>query len=133
MSERADQDDRPDGVTPATQYAHVLTATGRFVAVAGQLAIDEHGAVVGEGDPGPQARQVLENLRRPPAAVGATFDDVVEPTCFTTDMGRIAAIRGARGAHTPDDRLPAASAVQVAAPVRPDIPMGIEAFAVPGA
>ncbi|MER6787704.1 hypothetical protein ABT330_24290 [Streptomyces sp. NPDC000658] len=36
----------PDGVAPATRYAHVVAATGRFVAVAGQLAIDEHGAVV---------------------------------------------------------------------------------------
>jgi enamine deaminase RidA (YjgF/YER057c/UK114 family) len=123
----------PAGVAPATQYAHVVTATGRFVAVAGQLAIDEHGAVVGEGDPRAQARQVFENLRRCLAAVDAGFDDVVKLTFFVTDMAHMPAIREARAAHIPDDRLPAASAVQVAALVRPEFLMEIEAFAVLGA
>ncbi|MEW2077249.1 RidA family protein [Streptomyces sp. NPDC012403] len=123
----------PDGVAPAAQYTHVVTGTGRFVAVSGQLALDEDGELVGEGDAGAQARQVFENLRRCLAAAGATFDDVVKLTFFVTDMAHMPAIRAARAEHIPDDRLPAASAVQVAGLVRPEFLMEIEAFAVVGA
>lgn len=120
----------PDGVAPAAQYAHVVTGTGRLVAVSGQLALDEDGALVGEGDAGAQARQVFENLRRCLAAAGATFDDVVKLTYFVTDMAHMPAVRAARAAHLPDDRLPAASAVQVAALVRPEFLLEVEALAV---
>jgi enamine deaminase RidA (YjgF/YER057c/UK114 family) len=120
----------PEGVAPAAQYTHVVLGTGRFVAVSGQLALDEDGRVVGEGDPAAQARQVFENLRRCLASAGATFDDVVKLTFFVTDMAHMGAIRAARAAHIPDDRLPAASAVQVGALVRPEFLMEIEAFAV---
>ncbi|CAM5523074.1 Enamine deaminase RidA (YjgF/YER057c/UK114 family) OS=Streptomyces griseomycini OX=66895 GN=FHS37_006197 PE=4 SV=1 [Streptomyces griseomycini] len=101
-----------------------------MVAVSGQLALDEEGKVVGEGDAGAQARQVFENLRRCLAAAGATFDDVVKLTFFVTDMAHMPAVRAARAEHIPDDRLPAASAVQVAALVRPEFLMEIEALAV---
>ncbi|MEU9221371.1 RidA family protein [Streptomyces sp. NPDC048376] len=120
----------PEGVAPAAQYTHVVLGTGRFVAVSGQLALDEDGRVVGAGDPAAQARQVFENLRRCLASAGATFDDVVKLTFFVTDMAHMGAIRAARAAHIPDDRLPAASAVQVGALVRPEFLMEIEAFAV---
>jgi enamine deaminase RidA (YjgF/YER057c/UK114 family) len=120
----------PDGVFPAAQYSHVVLGTGRFVAVSGQLALDEHGALVGEGDPAAQARQVFENLRRCLAAAGAGFDDVVKLTYFLTDMAHLPAVREARAVHIPDDRLPAASALQVAALVRPEFLLEIEALAV---
>ncbi|GAA4971582.1 RidA family protein [Streptomyces hyderabadensis] len=120
----------PEGVAPAAQYTHVVLGTGRFVAVSGQLALDEDGRVVGEGDAAAQARQVFENLRRCLASAGATFDDVVKLTFFVTDMAHMDAIRAARAEHIPDDRLPAASAVQVGALVRPEFLMEIEALAV---
>jgi enamine deaminase RidA (YjgF/YER057c/UK114 family) len=122
----------PDGVAPAAAYTHVVLGTGRFVAISGQLALDEAGELVGEGDPAAQARQVFENLRRCLAAAGATFDDVVKLTFFVTDMAHMPAVRAARAEHIPDDRLPAASAVQVVSLVRPEFLMEIEAFAVVG-
>ncbi|MFJ4534804.1 RidA family protein [Streptomyces tibetensis] len=120
----------PDGVAAAAQYSHVVVGTGRFVAIAGQLALDERGRLVGEGDPAAQAHQIFENLRHCLAAADATFDDVVKLTYFVTDMAHMPAIRAARAAHIPDDRLPAASAVQVAALVRPEFLIEVEAFAV---
>jgi enamine deaminase RidA (YjgF/YER057c/UK114 family) len=114
----------PDGVAPAAAYSHVVLGTGRFVAVSGQLALDEDNKLVGAGDPAAQARQVFENLRRCLTAAGATFDDVVKLTFFVTDMAHMPAVRA--------DRLPAASAVQVAALVRPEFLMEIEAYAVVG-
>ncbi|MFF8392930.1 RidA family protein [Streptomyces sp. NPDC016172] len=120
----------PDGVATAAQYSHVVIGTGRFVAISGQLPLDERGRLAGEGDPATQARQVFENLRRCLAAAGATFDDIVKLTYFVTDMAHMPAIRAARAEHIPDDRLPAASAVQVAALVRPEFLLEVEAFAV---
>ncbi|WP_020133345.1 RidA family protein [Streptomyces sp. 351MFTsu5.1] len=120
----------PDGVAPAAQYSHVVLGRGRFVAVSGQVALDENGELVGEGDAGAQARQVFENLRRCLAAAGAGFDDVVKLTYFVTDLADLPALRAARAEHIPDDRLPAASAVQVAGLVRPEFLMEVEAFAV---
>ncbi|MFE9611089.1 RidA family protein [Streptomyces sp. NPDC006012] len=122
----------PAGVAPAAQYSHVVAAAGRFVAVSGQLALDGDGALVGAGDPAAQARQVFENLRRCLAAAGADFTDVVKLTYFVTDMAHMPAIRAARAAYIPDDRLPAASAVQVAALVGPEFLMEVEALAVVG-
>lgn len=120
----------PEGVAPAAQYAHVVTGTGRLIAVSGQLALDEDGGLVGAGDAGAQARQVFENLRRCLAAAGAAFDDVVKLTYFVTDMAHMPAVRAARVAHIPDDRVPAASAVQVSALVRPEFLLEVEALAV---
>ncbi|MFH9980893.1 RidA family protein [Streptomyces sp. NPDC017179] len=120
----------PDGVAPAAHYSHVVMGTGRFVAISGQVALDENGELVGEGDPEAQARQIFENLRRCLAAAGTTFDHVVKLTCFVTDPAHLPALRAARAPHMPDDRLPASSAVQVAGLVRPEFLMEVEAFAV---
>ncbi|OIK24153.1 RidA family protein [Streptomyces malaysiense] len=120
----------PAGVAPAAQYSHVVAATGRLVAVSGQLALDEDGELVGVGDPAAQARQVFENLGRCLAAAGAGFEHVVKLTYFVTDMAHMPAVRAARVTRIPDDRLPASSAVQVAGLVSPDFLMEIEALAV---
>ncbi|BCL23995.1 hypothetical protein GCM10017668_58380 [Streptomyces tuirus] len=45
-------------------------------------------------------------------------------------MSELPAVRAARPVHIPDDRLPAASAVQGAALVRPEFLIEVEAFAV---
>ncbi|MGW6978434.1 RidA family protein [Streptomyces sp. NPDC054932] len=120
----------PEGIGPAAHCSHVVRGTGRFVAVSGQCALDERGGVVGEGDPAAQARQVFENLRRCLAAAGVTFDDVVKLTYFVTDIGYLPAVREAREAVIPADRLPASSAVQVSALFRPELLVEVEAFAV---
>ncbi|MCJ0875334.1 RidA family protein [Streptomyces sp. AP-93] len=120
----------PEGVAPGTGYNHVVWGTGRFVAVSGQCAFDEKGELVGEGDAAAQARQVFENLRRCLAAAGATFEDVVKLTYFVTDVAHLPAVREARDEVIAPDRLPASSAVQVAALFRPGLLLEIEAFAV---
>ena len=120
----------PDGIAPATGYSHVVLGSGRFIAISGQIALDENGELVGSGDPAAQAEQVFENLRRCLAAAGATFADVVKLTFFLTDVAHLPAIRAARDAVMDPSKLPASSAVQVAALVEPDFLMEIEAFAV---
>ncbi|MFD7298939.1 RidA family protein [Streptomyces sp. NPDC059897] len=120
----------PEGIAPAPAYSHVVMGSGRLIAVSGQLALDEKGELVGPGDPLAQARQVFENLRRCLAAAGASFEDVVKVTYFVTDVAHMPAVRQARDEFLDPARLPAASAVQVAALMAPDFLMEIEALAV---
>ena len=93
----------PPGVAPGNGYSHVVSGRGRLVAVAGQVALDEHGAVVGIGDPDAQARQVFENLRWCLAAAGAQFADVMKLGVYVTDMAlpARAARRARRGRRPP--------------------------------
>ncbi|MFC8124940.1 RidA family protein [Streptomyces sp. NPDC057302] len=120
----------PDGVFPAAQYTHVVMGTGRFVAIAGQLALDRDGELVGEDDPAAQARQVFDNLWHCLVAAGGSFRDVVKLTYYVTDMAYMRDIRAARDTYMDPELLPAASAVQVSALVAPQFLMEIEAYAV---
>ena len=62
-------------------YTQVVAATGtRFVAIAGQVAIDAEGRLVGPGDFAAQAEQVFRNLRAALEAAGATPADLVKMT-----------------------------------------------------
>jgi enamine deaminase RidA (YjgF/YER057c/UK114 family) len=68
-------------------YSHVIVAEGqRFVFVAGQVARDAQGAVVGRGDMRTQLRQVCENMRIALAAAGARPSDLVQTTTYVTDI-----------------------------------------------
>ncbi|MGK5641070.1 RidA family protein [Streptomyces sp. URMC 126] len=122
----------PEGVAPAGGYSHVVTATGRLVAISGQIALDADGRLVGEGDIRAQTRQVFENLRRCLAAAGGTFGDVVKLTYFVTDVAHLPVVREVRDEFVDAGRLPASSAVQVAALFRPDLLIEVEALAVVG-
>jgi enamine deaminase RidA (YjgF/YER057c/UK114 family) len=120
----------PDGMAPGRGYTHVVTGSGRVVAVSGQVALDDRGEVVGPGDPAAQAQQVFENLRRCLAAAGASFGDVIKLTYFVTDVAHLPAIRSVRDELLGTDRLPASAAVQVAALVSPDLLLEAEALAL---
>lgn len=120
----------PEGVAPGTGYTHVVLGSGRFVAVSGQVALDERGEVVGAGDPAAQARQVFENLRRCLAAAGAGFGDVVKLTYFLTDVAHLPAVRAVRNEYLDADHLPASTAVQVVALFRPELLLEVEAYAL---
>ena len=67
-------------------YSHVVEATGKLIFIAGQLARDKTGVLVGKGDMPAQIRQTCENISLALAASGATFRDVVETITFVTDM-----------------------------------------------
>jgi enamine deaminase RidA (YjgF/YER057c/UK114 family) len=58
---------------------------GRLVFVAGQVARDEHGAVVGKGDIVAQFRQVCRNIQTVLVAAGGDLTDVVKLTIYVLD------------------------------------------------
>jgi enamine deaminase RidA (YjgF/YER057c/UK114 family) len=118
----------PEGVAAGRGYSQVVTGRGRLVVVSGQVAQDEHGALVGAGDAGLQARQVFENLRR--CLAGAGFGDVVKLGIFVLDVAHLPAVREARDAVIDTTRPPASTAVQVAALFAPGYLIEIEAWAL---
>ena len=79
----------PPGLTRPTGYTHVVvSADHRTAYVAGQVAFDSTGMVVGVGDFQAQAEQVFTNLRLALASVGASFADVVKTTGDTGTVFR---------------------------------------------
>src|SRR5438128_7493147 len=68
-------------------YTHVVTATGgKMVFIAGQVAWDSQGEVVGKGDLRAQATQAYTNLKAALAAAGATTADVVKMNTYVVNF-----------------------------------------------
>ena len=92
--------------------------------------MDEHGEMVGPGDPVAQAERVFENLRLALAAAGASFADIVKFGVYVTDMSILPVVREIRDRHVDPAQPPASTAVQVAALFRPGYLVEIDALAV---
>ncbi|MFE4367925.1 RidA family protein [Streptomyces sp. NPDC056835] len=120
----------PEGVAPSSGYSHVVTGPGQLAVVAGQMAYDEQGEFVGEGDPTAQARQVFRNMRGCLAAVGATMDDVVKLTYYVTDIADVPAVLSARDEFIDTGHPPASTVVQVVALYRPELLLEVDALAL---
>jgi enamine deaminase RidA (YjgF/YER057c/UK114 family) len=73
----------PDGLPIPESYTQVVAATGsRLVFVAGQVADDADGNLVGPGDLAAQARQAFANVGRALAAAGARPDQTARITIY---------------------------------------------------
>jgi enamine deaminase RidA (YjgF/YER057c/UK114 family) len=66
-------------------YTHVCKI-GDTVHVSGQLALDQEGKIVGEGDMVLQTEKTYENLKKCLGSVGATINDIVMLRIFVTDL-----------------------------------------------
>ena len=74
----------PEGACPAQGlYSHVgKVASGPLLFIAGQVAVDARGAVVGKHDFEAQCAQVFDNLGAVLEGLGASFDDVIKFTTY---------------------------------------------------
>jgi enamine deaminase RidA (YjgF/YER057c/UK114 family) len=124
---------KPKGLAINPAYSHVAVASGaRTIYIAGQVSIDETGAVVGKGDLAAQTEQVMRNLERCLAAAGATFEHVVKITTFVVDYTPEVrpTIGKARAPFFADRPPPASTLVGVSALAAPEWMIEIEAIAV---
>ena len=103
--------------------------SGRFVFVAGQVAMDEQGQTVGVGDIGAQTRQVLTNVGKVLEAAGASFDDVVKVTVYVTELSNLPALQAVRPEFFREP-YPASTLVEVSRLINPDWLVEIEAIAI---
>lgn len=108
------------------------TQVGDTIYVAGQIAQDPDGKLVGAGDMKAQARQVFANIAEILAVAGATMKDVVKITTYVTDMSKYADYSAVRAEVFPGAEIASAT---VAAPslVRDGYLIEIETIAVVGA
>src|SRR5919202_4735393 len=91
-------------------YTHVVEVTaGRPVYIAGQVALDPTGALVGPGDLRAQARQVFDNLKAALQAVGAGFEQVVKLNYYLVDASQLPAVREVRDEFIDVHRPPAST------------------------
>ena len=101
----------PDLPQPQTYSQVAVAPAGRLVFVAGQVAEDGDGRVVGGDDLGAQARQAFGNLGRALAAAGTRPQDVGRITIYVAglrpeDLPAIEAGRASLfGDHRPADTL----------------------------
>ena len=117
---------------PIGSYSHAVrveAADTAWIYVAGQIAIDLDGELVGPGDLRAQTRQVFENLRAILAANGATFADVVKIGTYLTTLDDLAGMREIRSEYLTSEPR-ASTAVQVVALVVPDALIEIDLVAV---
>ena len=124
---------KPKGLSINPAYSHVAVASGtRTIYIAGQVAIDEKGAVVGAGDIGAQTEQVMRNLGKCLEAAGASFEHVVKITTYVVNYKPElrAAIGKARSSFFGDRPPPASTLVGVSALAAPEWLIEIEAIAV---
>src|ERR1700724_2338508 len=69
----------PPQIHKPVGYSHVAEITqGKMIYVAGQVALDASGNLVGKDDLGAQTRQVFANLKTALEAAGADFSNVVK-------------------------------------------------------
>jgi enamine deaminase RidA (YjgF/YER057c/UK114 family) len=112
----------PEELPTNASYTQVIAATGsRLVFVAGQVADDAQGNLVGPGDLAAQARQAFANVGRSLAAAGAGPEQVTKITIYVV--------------HHRPDYLPDISEARMAVfgDHKPaDTLVGVETLAEPG-
>ncbi len=113
---------------PRPRYTHAWRV-GNTIYVAGQLATDAAGNLVGPNDIRAQTRCAFQNLARVLEAAGASLRDVVKTTVFITDMRHREGYHEVRQEFYPSDP-PASTLVQVVALAVPGALIEIEAIAV---
>ncbi len=118
----------PAGMTQPTAYSH-LVKYDKLMFIAGQVALDGEGNVVGEGDMAAQFRQVLENLKTVLASERADFSNIVKINIFTTDVDGLREHMDIRAEYF-EDHAPASTLVQIERLARPVFLLEIEAIAI---
>ncbi|MDP2659647.1 MAG: RidA family protein [Dehalococcoidia bacterium] len=113
---------------PAGAYSHAVRA-GNLLFLAGQVARDKEGHIVGLGDAAAQADQVMKNIGALLEAAGATFENIVKLNVFLTDMRYSPAVGQVRRRYMREP-FPASTSVQVVALADPELLLEIEAIAV---
>ena len=97
--------------------------------VSGSMAADANGRLVAPGDMAGQMRAAYANIQRTLAAHGATFEEVVKETIYTTDMEALLKASDLRFEYYDKERLPTAAWVQVQRLVDPGFLVEIEVVA----
>lgn len=111
-------------------YSQVVIAEGKkFVFIAGALSRDKDGNVVGVGDMRAQILQCAKNLRVALEVAGATLENLVRTTTYTTDIDEFFKYPEER-AEIFGPALPTSTTVEVRRLSQKELMLEIEAVAL---
>src|SRR5437763_4112260 len=123
----------PEGLRHNPAFSQVVAASGRrTIYTAGQISIDERGALVGAADLAAQTAQAMRNVGLALASAGASYADIVKITTFVVNYKseHRVIIGKARSPFFANGRPPASTLVAIAALALPEWLIEIEAIAV---
>jgi enamine deaminase RidA (YjgF/YER057c/UK114 family) len=113
------------------RYSHAVVATGKLAFVAGQVALDAEGELVGPGDLAVQTTQALRNLETVLGELGADWSDVARLNWYLVDVTEIQAVRDVIESFLRpvlgERTNPASTLIQAAALFRPDALVEVDA------
>lgn len=121
---------------PTAGYSHVAVVEGgKLVYIAGQVAMDRSGNLVGKDDFRAQVQQVFENLKAAVEAAGGDFGSVIKLNYYcaeSVDPAQRTLVREIRDKYVNTANPPASTFVVVKSLVRPEWLIEVEAVAVVG-
>ena len=122
----------PGGIAdPSPSGFTAVVKAGNTVYIAGMVAQDENGNVIGEGDAEAQTRQIWHNIGVAVAAAGGSLADIVKTTTYVTGIEHGAAVRRVRGELFPENP-PTSTLLVVSELANPAYVVEIESIAVIG-
>lgn len=101
----------------------------RYISISGQLAFDENGKLVGEGDFLLQSRTCLDNIRKILEGFGASMSDIVDVKIYVKEMRDLEALHELRLQYFKDP-LPTSTLVQITSFVNKNALIEISAVAI---
>ena len=121
----------PNSMHKPAGYSHVAKVRdGKPIFIAGQVALDVSGNLVGRGDFRAQAQQAFENLKAAVEAAGGSLSSLAKLNVYVVDVTQLPQYREVRDRYIDIQHPPASTAVQVAALFRPEFLIELEAVAV---
>jgi len=119
---------------PTAGYSQVAEVTGgKLVYIAGQVALDKSGNLVGKDDFRAQVQQIFENLKAATEAAGGNFNSVVKLNYYcaeSVDPSQLPVVRKIRDQYVNTANPPTSTFVFVKRLVRPEWLLEVEAVAV---
>ena len=108
-------------------YSHAARA-GETIYLAGQIALDRDGNLVGAGDIEAQTAQAYQNIGAILSELGGSLDDIVKMTTFLTRREDLDGFRRARN-RVFSDPFPPNTLLFISGLAQPDYLVEIEAIA----
>jgi len=123
----------PQTLSPPAGYSHIAKINkGALVYIAGQVAVDASGKLIGEGNFEAQSEQVFRNLKAAVEAAGGTVADIVKTNVYivdTVDGAELPKFRAIRDRYINTESPPASTLVYISRLARPGLLVEIEAVA----
>jgi enamine deaminase RidA (YjgF/YER057c/UK114 family) len=122
----------PDWSTLFSQVVVAEASPLRVVVTSGQVGVDAHQSLAGDGSFEAQVEQAFANLAVAISAAGCSLGAVAKLTIYVVgyEQERVRAIRKAVGQHFGTQSLPACTLVGVQALARPEFLVEVEALAI---